>query len=140
MAGWKAYTDKLVAGKHCSGAGIYGFNGGCWALSGAGLAPTAAQVKIWITALQDNSGKGAETLRGVGLENGDTKAKGTRYIMLQCNPGDKIVGKKGNAGICITVSGKAIVVGTYLENSGIQPPQCVTAVTGMAADLKGKGF
>jgi len=138
MSGWKAYTDKLVASKHVSAAAIYGFNGGCWAISGTGLQPSAEQVKHWIAATQSEGG--VNKLREVGLHNGDEKKGGVKYIILQANHGDKVVGKKGNAGICIAPSSKAIVVGVYTETSGIQPPQCVTQVMTMAADLKAKNF
>jgi len=136
---WKGYSDKLVASKGCTGGGVYGLNGAAWGVSGTGITATATQIKEWVAALQ--SEKGVEALRAKGFYNGDEKAPSSlKYILLTATPGDKLVGKKGNAGICIMISGKAIVVGVYDEKSGIQPPLCVDAVGKLVAELKGKGF
>jgi len=136
---WKGYTDKLLASKGCTGGGIYGHNGGTWAVSGTGISATAAQIKAWVAALQSDAG--ITKLREAGFWNGDEKASTSiKYILLTAVAGDKLVGKKGNAGICVMISAKAIVVGVYDEKSGIQPPLCVDAVGKLIAELKGKGF
>jgi len=51
-----------------------------------------------------------------------------------------ISGKKGTGGVICAKSKKAIVIGVYAPESGIQPGPATVSVTKMALDLSKKGF
>ncbi|KAL2940182.1 Profilin-6 [Bienertia sinuspersici] len=57
------------------------------------------------------------TLAPTGLHLG-----GTKYMVIQGEPGAVIRGKKGPGGICIKKTGQALIIGIYDEP--VTPGQC----------------
>jgi len=130
MAGWGAYTTALVGTKNVTQAAIVGFDGATWASSDAkGFAVTAAEAKAIVAGFKD-----ASALRSGGLH-----IAGQKYITLGCDD-TTLAGKKGTGGVVCAKSKKAVVIGVYAADSGIQPGPCTVSVTKMAGDLIKKGF
>jgi len=130
MSGWGAYTTALVATKNVTQAAIVGYDGATWASSDAkGFVVTPTEAKAIVAGFKD-----ASALRASGLH-----VAGTKYITLGCD--DVLVsGKKGTGGVICSKSKKAVVIGVYAAESGIQPGPATVSVTKMAGDLMKKGF
>lgn len=125
---WDAYvSDHLVGSGKLTEAAIIGLEGGVWATSPSlSIRPDeeAALIKAYKS--------GPDQLQEHGIHIG-----GTKYMFLR--PVDNsFYGKKGGDGICVTKSGKAILVGVYKE--GTQPAEANKVVEDMAAYLVSVGF
>jgi profilin len=130
MSGWGAYTTALVGTKNVTQAAIVGFDGATWASSDAkGFVVSAGEAKNIVAGFKD-----ATALRAGGLH-----VAGVKYITLGCDDA-LISGKKGTGGVVCSKSKKAVVIGVYAADSGIQPGPATVSVTKMAADLMKKGF
>jgi profilin len=130
MSGWGAYTTALVATKNISQAAIVGFDGVTWASSDAkGFVISVAEAKNIVAGFKDPSG-----LRASGLY-----IAGVKYITLGCDDAN-IQGKKGTGGVVCAKSKKAVVVGVYAADSGIQPGPANDSTVKMSLDLQKKGF
>jgi len=130
MSGWGAYTTALVATKNISQAAIIGFDGVTWASSDAkGFVVSPAEGKNLVAGFKDAS----------GLRAGGTYVAGVKYITLGCDD-SLLQGKKGTGGVSIAKSKKAVVVGVYAAEAGIQPGNANAAVLALAAQLVKKGF
>jgi len=51
-----------------------------------------------------------------------------------------IAGKKGTGGVVCSKSKKAVVIGVYAADSGIQPGPATDSTIKMSLDLQKKGF
>lgn len=62
------------------------------------------------------------------------------YIFTKCDPEVSLFGrtKAGDAGICIFITSKAVIFGTY--EKGIQMEKCSGVIERMAAYLKKNGL
>jgi len=130
MAGWAAYTTALVATKNISRAAIVGYDGVTWASSDAkGFIVTPTEAKAIVAGFKDASG-----LRANGLY-----VAGVKYITLGCDDA-LIQGKKGTGGVMCAKSKKAVVIGVYNADSGIQPGPANDSTVKMSLDLAKKGF
>ncbi|XP_021776417.1 profilin [Chenopodium quinoa] len=115
---WQAYVDDHLmceiegTNNHLSAAAILGLDGSVWAQSA-----TFPQFKpdeiVAISKDFDEPG----TLAPTGLYLG-----GTKYMVIQGEPGAVIRGKKGAGGICVKKTGMAFVIGIYDEP--VTPGQC----------------
>ncbi|KAK9895434.1 Profilin/allergen [Cystobasidium minutum MCA 4210] len=125
---WDAYvSDHLVGSGKLSEAAIIGLDGGVWAIS-PGLQITPEQEAALVKAYK----QGPDDLQAHGIHIGKEK-----YMFLRPVE-DSFYGKKGGDGICVTKSGKAILVGEYKEP--IMPADANKVVEDMAAYLVSVGF
>ncbi|KAL5558622.1 hypothetical protein UlMin_034833 [Ulmus minor] len=113
---WQTYVDDHlmcdVEGNHLAAAAIIGHDGTVWAQS-----TTFPQFKPEeITGIMkdfDEPGSLAPT----GLFLG-----GTKYMVIQGEPGVVIRGKKGSGGVTVKKTGAALIIGIYEEP--LTPGQC----------------
>jgi len=130
MSGWAQYTTALVGTKNVTHAAIVGVDGVTWATSDTkSMTVTQTEAKAIVAGFKD-----ASTLRSGGLH-----VAGIKYITLGCDD-TTLAGKKGTGGVVCAKSKKAVVIGVYTADSGIQPGPCTVSVTKMAGDLIKKGF
>merc|ERR1740130_2534606 len=121
---WDAYTAALVADANVGTAALCGFpDGGLWAASGLTLQGTEGAT---LAARFSTPRSGAKLICG-----------GVKYMATNCTE-DFLTGKSGQTGICITKSGKAIIIVT--TSDGMNAGSALNAASNMAADLVGKGF
>ena len=121
---WQAYSDALVADPNVSGAAITGFpDGGLWCATDLALQGTEG---AGLCARMSSPGSGASIVCG-----------GISYMATNCTE-DFLTGRKGSGGICVTKSGKALLVCVYGE--GMNAGSALDACTKMADDLTSKGF
>ncbi|XP_044495699.1 profilin-4-like [Mangifera indica] len=113
---WQTYVDDQlmcdVEGKHLTSAAIVGLDGSVWAQSSSFPKLNPEE----ITAINkdfDEPGSLAPT----GLHLG-----GTKYMVIQGEPGAVIRGKKGPGGITVKKTGQALIFGIYDEP--VTPSQC----------------
>ncbi|CAO2841849.1 unnamed protein product [Amaranthus hypochondriacus] len=113
---WQAYVDDHlmceIDGNHLTAAAITGLDGTVWAQS-----PNFPQLKPeeikGITEDFEEPG----TLAPTGLHLG-----GTKYMVIQGEPGAVIRGKKGPGGVTIKKTNQALIIGIYDEP--MAPGQC----------------
>ncbi|KAF6164229.1 hypothetical protein GIB67_010199 [Kingdonia uniflora] len=113
---WQVYVDDHlmcdIEGNHLSAAAILGQDGSVWAQSAT--FPQFKQEEIdGIVKDFDEPGFLAPT----GLFLG-----GTKYMVIQGEPGAVIRGKKGSGGVTIKKTNLALVIGVYDEP--LTPGQC----------------
>lgn len=122
---WNAYTENLIAQGQTSGAAIVGFpDGGLWAASGT-------------LALQGTEGAALATRLGNPRSGEKLICGGVKYMATNCTE-DFLTGKSGQTGICVSKSGKAVIISIY--GDGMNAGSCLNHNCNMAADLKDKGF
>ncbi|XP_010526419.1 PREDICTED: profilin-4-like [Tarenaya hassleriana] len=116
---WQTYVDEHLMcdvgdgqGHHPPPAAIVGHDGSVWAQS-ANFPQFKADEITGITKDFDEPGHLAPS----GLFLG-----GTKYMVIQGEPGAVIRGKKGSGGITIKKTGQALVFGVYEEP--VTPGQC----------------
>ncbi|KAL9274591.1 Profilin-like protein [Drosera capensis] len=113
---WQAYVDDHllceIEGNSLSAAAIIGHDGSVWAQS-----DTFPQLKPEEVAgiLSDFDEPG--TLAPTGLFLG-----GTKYMVIQGEPGAVIRGKKGAGGVTVKKTNLALIIGIY--NEPMTPGQC----------------
>uniref|UniRef100_P49234 Profilin-3 n=1 Tax=Triticum aestivum TaxID=4565 RepID=PROF3_WHEAT len=129
---WKAYVDDHLCceidGQNLTSAAILGHDGSVWAQS-----PNFPQFKP-----EENAGivKDFEEpghLAPTGLFLG-----GTKYMVIQGEPGVVIRGKKGTGGITIKKTGMALILGIYDEP--MTPGQCNLVVERLGDYLIDQGY
>ncbi|KAK6944895.1 Profilin [Dillenia turbinata] len=113
---WQAYVDDHlmceIDGNRLTSAAILGQDGSVWAQSQN--FPQFKQEEI--TGIMNDFAEPGK-LAPTGLFLG-----GTKYMVIQGEPGAVIRGKKGPGGVCIKKTGQALVIGVYDEP--MAPGQC----------------
>ncbi|XP_075517606.1 profilin-3-like [Primulina tabacum] len=113
---WQSYIDDhLMAdidGCHLVAAAIVGHDGTVWAQS-TNFPQLKPEEIIGITTDFETPG----TLAPTGLHLG-----GTKYMVIQGEPGAVIRGKKGAGGVTVKKTGQALIIGIYDEP--MTPGQC----------------
>ncbi|KAL5199928.1 hypothetical protein ABZP36_021131 [Zizania latifolia] len=113
---WQAYVDDHlmceIDGNHLTTAAIVGHDGTVWAQS-----PTFPQYKPEEIAAIIKDFDEPGSLAPTGLFLG-----GTKYMVIQGEPGVVIRGKKGTGGICVKKTGLSLIIGIYDEP--MTPGQC----------------
>ncbi|KAG6658349.1 hypothetical protein I3843_04G144400 [Carya illinoinensis] len=117
---WQTYVDEHLMcdidgqgqGQHLAAAAIVGHDGSVWAQNSS-FPQFKPQEITDILKDFDEPGHLAPT----GLHLG-----GTKYMVIQGEPGAVIRGKKGSGGITIKKTGQALVFGIYEEP--VTPGQC----------------
>ncbi|XP_059274540.1 profilin-4-like [Lycium ferocissimum] len=114
---WQTYVDdhlmcEVEGGGHLTAAAIVGHDGSVWAQSANFPKFKAEEMKAILTDF-DQPGHLAPT----GLFLG-----GTKYMVIQGEPGAVIRGKKGSGGITIKKTNQALLFGIYDEP--VTPGQC----------------
>ncbi|CAI9093590.1 OLC1v1029132C1 [Oldenlandia corymbosa var. corymbosa] len=129
---WQVYVDDHlmceIEGNFLTSAGILGQDGSVWAQS-----PAFPQVKPEEVngIMKDFEEPG--TLAPTGLYVG-----GTKYMVIQGEPGTVIRGKKGPGGITIKKTGMALIIGIYAEP--MTPGQCNMIVERLGDYLVDQGY
>ncbi|XP_059299637.1 profilin-1-like [Lycium barbarum] len=129
---WQTYVDDHlmceVEGHHLAAAAILGFDGSVWAQS-----PAFPQFKPEEIAniMKDFDEPGF--LAPTGLFLG-----GTKYMVIQGEPGAVIRGKKGSGGITIKKTNQALIFGIYEEP--VTPGQCNMVVEKIGDYLFDQGY
>ncbi|KAF3341531.1 profilin LP04 [Carex littledalei] len=113
---WQAYVDDHlmceIDGQFLTSAAIFGHDGNPWAQS-----PNFPQFKPEEIAAIMKDFDEPGSLAPTGLYLG-----GTKYMVIQGEPGAVIRGKKGPGGITVKKTNMAIIVGIYDEP--MTPGQC----------------
>ncbi|XP_027072511.1 profilin-1-like [Coffea eugenioides] len=107
---WQAYVnDHLMCdvgdGNTLTAAAIIGHDGSVWAQSASFPQLKAEEVS---GIMNDFAEPGSLAPTGLFLA-------GTKYMVIQGEPGAAIRGKKGSAGATIKRTGQALIIGTYDE-------------------------
>ncbi|KAL2940157.1 Profilin-3 [Bienertia sinuspersici] len=97
---------------HLSAAAILGVDGSVWAQSSSFPQFKPDEIAAIVKDFDEPG-----TLAPTGLHLG-----GTKYMVIQGEPGAVIRGKKGPGGICVKKTGLALVIGIYDEP--VTPGQC----------------
>ncbi|KAJ6361558.1 hypothetical protein OIU78_002063 [Salix suchowensis] len=113
---WQQYVDEHlmcdIDGNTLTSAAIIGHDGSVWAQSATFPQFTAEEVAAIMKDF-DEPGSLAPT----GLFLG-----GTKYMVIQGEPGAVIRGKKGSGGVTIKKTSQALIIGVYDEP--LTPGQC----------------
>ncbi|KAF3659771.1 Profilin-1 [Capsicum annuum] len=129
---WQTYVDDHLMvdleGGHLSAAAILGFDGSVWAQSSD--FPKFKPEEI-TNIMKDFDEPGF--LAPTGLFLG-----GTKYMVIQGEPGAVIRGKKGSGGITIRKTGQALIFGIYEEP--VTPGQCNMVVEKIGDYLADQGY
>ncbi|KAL8139475.1 hypothetical protein V2J09_005496 [Rumex salicifolius] len=129
---WQTYVDDHLMcdmeGNQLSSAAILGQDGSLWAQSAAFPQFKPEEISAIMKDF-DEPGSLAPT----GLFLG-----GTKYMVIQGEPGAVIRGKKGTGGICVKKTTQAMLVGIYDEP--MTPGQCNMVVERLGDYLLEQGF
>ncbi|KAJ4832756.1 Glutamate 5-kinase [Turnera subulata] len=113
---WQAYVDDHlmceIEGNHLSAAAIIGQDGSVWAQSHTFPAFKPEEISKMMADFDEPG-----TLAPVGLYLG-----GTKYMVIQGEPGAVIRGKKGSGGVTVKKTNQALIIGIYDEP--MTPGQC----------------
>jgi len=124
---WQAYVDtNLLGSSQVTKAGIYGHNGTLWAKSQT-FAASEKEIEAIMKGFDD-----PKDMQQHGLKVG-----GTTYIVLR-STNQSIYVKRGQTGLAIVKTGKAVVLGFYDEK--IQPGQCTMIVERLATYLRENSY
>ncbi|KAJ6698061.1 PROFILIN [Salix purpurea] len=122
---WQQYVDEHlmcdIDGNTLTSAAIIGHDGSVWAQSATFPQFTAEEVAAIMKDF-DEPGSLAPT----GLFLG-----GTKYMVIQGEPGAVIRGKKGSGGVTIKKTSQALIIGVYDEP--LTPGQCNMIVERLVA-------
>ncbi|KAJ7545713.1 hypothetical protein O6H91_08G006500 [Diphasiastrum complanatum] len=130
---WQTYIDDhlladLGNGRRLTSAAIVGQDGNVWAQSDNFPALKPQEIANIVRGFVD-SGEIAQN----GLYIG-----GTKYMVIQGEPGAVIRGKKGSAGVSIKKTTSALVFGTY--DDPVTPGECTVIVEGLGDYLINAGI
>nr|Q94JN3.1 RecName: Full=Profilin; AltName: Full=Minor fruit allergen Mus xp 1; AltName: Allergen=Mus xp 1 [Musa acuminata]AAK54834.1 profilin [Musa acuminata] len=129
---WQAYVDDHllcdIDGQCLTAAAIVGHDGSVWAQSDA--FPQCKPEEI-AAIMKDFDEPGS--LAPTGLYLG-----GTKYMVIQGEPGAVIRGKKGSGGVTIKKTNLALIIGIY--NEPMTPGQCNMVVERLGDYLFDQGF
>ena len=124
---WQAYVDNNLLGtKKLNNGAIIGLDGNVWAKSG-GLNITPTEGKNIVAGFSNNS-----LFQSAGLNCG-----GVKYMFLRSQD-HSVIGKKGQAGIHISKTGKAYIIGVY--DTPTLPSEAAIIVEKLADYLISVGF
>ena len=124
---WQTYVDQnLVGAKKVTTGAIAGFDGSIWARSPT-LNITAQEAKNIYAGYSNPS-----TFQASGIV-----VAGVKYMFLRVE-GDSLIGKKGQGGVHIAKTNKALIIGVY--DAPILPTDASTGVEKIADYLKGTGY
>ncbi|KAL6626900.1 hypothetical protein ACP70R_030626 [Stipagrostis hirtigluma subsp. patula] len=129
---WQTYVDEHllcdIDGQRLTAAAILGHDGAVWAQSEG-----FPQVKPEeVTAIMNDFNEPG-SLAPTGLYLG-----GTKYMVIQGEPGAVIRGKKGPGGVTIKKTNLSIIIGIYEEP--MTPGQCNMVVERLGDYLVEQGF
>ncbi|KAH7657615.1 Profilin protein [Dioscorea alata] len=129
---WQTYVDDHlmceIDGQHLTSAAIFGNDGSLWAQS-----ESFPQVKPEeINAIMNDFAEPG-SLAPTGLFLG-----GTKYMVIQGEPGAVIRGKKGSGGVTVKKTNLALIIGVYDEP--MAPGQCNMVVERLGDYLYDQGF
>ncbi|KAM3328601.1 hypothetical protein ACQJBY_026003 [Aegilops geniculata] len=129
---WQTYVDEQllcdIDGQRLTAAAILGHDGAVWAQSDPFPEVKPEEITAVINDF-DEPGSLAPT----GLFLG-----GTKYMVIQGEPGAVIRGKKGSGGVTIKKTSLAIIIGIYEEP--MTPGQCNMVVERLGDYLLEQGF
>ncbi|KQK03116.1 profilin-2 [Brachypodium distachyon] len=129
---WQAYVDEHllcdIDGQRLTAAAILGHDGSVWAQS-----ESFPQVKPEEVTAVMNDFNEPGSLAPTGLY-----LAGTKYMVIQGEPGAVIRGKKGPGGVTIKKTTLAIIIGIYEEP--MTPGQCNMVVERLGDYLLEQGF
>ncbi|KAF7035352.1 hypothetical protein CFC21_046244 [Triticum aestivum] len=129
---WQTYVDEQllcdIDGQRLTAAAILGHDGAVWAQS----EPFPEVKPEEITAVINDFDEPG-SLAPTGLFLG-----GTKYMVIQGEPGAVIRGKKGSGGVTIKKTSLAIIIGIYEEP--MTPGQCNMVVERLGDYLLEQGF
>ncbi|KAM3347358.1 hypothetical protein ACQJBY_021362 [Aegilops geniculata] len=129
---WQTYVDEQllcdIDGQRLTAAAILGHDGAVWAQS----EPFPEIKPEEITAVINDFDEPG-SLAPTGLFLG-----GTKYMVIQGEPGAVIRGKKGSGGVTIKKTSLAIIIGIYEEP--MTPGQCNMVVERLGDYLLEQGF
>ncbi|KAH8482424.1 hypothetical protein Peur_068066 [Populus x canadensis] len=113
---WQVYVDDHlmcdIEGNTLTSAAIIGHDGSVWALSASFPQFTQEEVSAIMKDFEEPG-----SLAPTGLFLG-----GTKYMVIQGEPGAVIRGKKGSGGVTIKKTNQALIIGVYDEP--LTPGQC----------------
>ncbi|CAL5438201.1 unnamed protein product [Camellia sinensis] len=131
---WQTYVDEHLMsdidgqGQHLASAAIIGHDGSVWAQSSSFPQFKPAEITGIMT---DFAEPGHLAPTGLHLA-------GTKYMVIQGEPGAVIRGKKGSGGLTIKKTGQALVFGIYEEP--VTPGQCNMVVERLGDYLIDQGL
>ncbi|KAK3160587.1 hypothetical protein QOZ80_1BG0061580 [Eleusine coracana subsp. coracana] len=129
---WQTYVDEHllcdIDGQRLTAAAILGHDGAVWAQSDA-----FPQVKPEEISAIMNDFSEPGSLAPTGLYLG-----GTKYMVIQGEPGSVIRGKQGPGGVTIKKTNLSIIIGIYDEP--MTPGQCNMVVERLGDYLVEQGF
>ncbi|RWW29663.1 hypothetical protein BHE74_00037374 [Ensete ventricosum] len=129
---WQTYVDDHlmceIDDQHLTSAAIFGHDGSVWAQSDAFPQCKPEEITAIMTDF-DEPGSLAPT----GLYLG-----GTKYMVIQGEPGAVIRGKKGTGGVTIKKTNLALIIGIYDEP--MTGGQCNVVVERLGDYLYDQGF
>ncbi|KAI5556593.1 hypothetical protein POPTR_018G057600v4 [Populus trichocarpa] len=113
---WQVYVDDHlmcdIEGNTLTSAAIIGHDGSVWALSASFPQFTQEEVSAIMKDFEEPG-----SLAPTGLFLG-----GTKYMVIQGEPGAVIRGKKGSGGVTVKKTNQALIIGVYDEP--LTPGQC----------------
>nr|QEQ43417.1 profilin [Solanum melongena] len=157
---WQTYVDDHLMcdleGHHLASAAILGFDGSVWAQS-----PAFPKEQHTMCDRCSRSGVNCYIMRPLYLYQAKFKPEeitnimkdfdepgflaptglflgGTKYMVIQGEPGAVIRGKKGSSGITIKKTGQALIFGIYEEP--VTPGQCNMVVEKIGDYLVDQGY
>ncbi|KAL6606665.1 hypothetical protein ACP70R_042318 [Stipagrostis hirtigluma subsp. patula] len=129
---WQAYVDDHlmceIDGQHLTASAIIGLDGSVWAQSEKFPQFKPEEIAAIIKDFDEPG-----TLAPTGLFLG-----GTKYMVIQGEPGVVIRGKKGTGGITVKKTGMAVIIGIYDEP--MTPGQCNMVVERLGDYLVEQGY
>nr|1G5U_A Chain A, PROFILIN [Hevea brasiliensis]1G5U_B Chain B, PROFILIN [Hevea brasiliensis] len=129
---WQTYVDDHlmcdIDGHRLTAAAIIGHDGSVWAQSSSFPQFKSDEVAA---VMKDFDEPGS--LAPTGLHLG-----GTKYMVIQGEPGAVIRGKKGSGGITVKRTGQALIIGIYDEP--LTPGQCNMIVERLGDYLLDQGL
>ncbi|CAL9108617.1 unnamed protein product [Musa acuminata var. zebrina] len=129
---WQTYVDDHlmceIDGQHLTAAAILGHDGSVWAVSASFPQFKPEEITTIMTDFVDPG-----SLAPTGLFLG-----GTKYMVIQGEPGVVIRGKKGSGGITVKKTNLALIIGIYDEP--MTGGQCNMVVERLGDYLWDQGF
>ncbi|KAE8687855.1 Profilin-4 [Hibiscus syriacus] len=131
---WQTYVDEHLmcdiegTGQHLTAAAIIGHDGSVWAKSSAFPQLSGSEIS---DIMKDFDEPGHLAPKGLHLA-------GTKYMVIQGEPGVVIRGKKGAGGVTIKKTGQALIFGVYEEP--VTPGQCNLVVERLGDYLADQGL
>ncbi|XP_074566910.1 profilin-like [Curcuma longa] len=130
---WQSYVDEhllceVASGARLSAAGIFGHSGDIWAIS-----ESFPEIKPeeFTAIMSDFDAPGSLATNGLYLG-------GTKYMVIQGEPGAVIRGKKSSSGVTIKKTNMTLIFGIYDES--MTGGECNVVVERLGDYLCDQGF